>query len=406
MSFIMHEGYVPSDSVLNKYAKVLVNFALNSGNGLHTGEVVRLQACESAKPLYVAVRNQILRSGGHCLTFYSPDDVSREFFELSSIDQLKFFPKRFYRGLADDINHSITIISESDKRELEGIEPQKIMTRIRSAKPFKNWLDRKEANLGYTWTLAAYGTPAMAKEAGLSLEAYWDQIIKACFLDHPDPVAKWREIFAHLEKLRNSLNRLRISRLHIEGEDADLWITIGADRQWLGGSGRNIPSFEIFTSPDWRGTDGWIRFNQPLYRYGSLITNVFLRFVAGVVVESHADINEELLKQMISVPGANRLGEFSLTDSRISRIDHFMAETLYDENISGPFGNTHIALGSSYHDCYSKKQSDLKVSDWRKLGFNDSAIHTDIISTTNRTVSAILASGERKVIYSDGRFLI
>ena len=67
------------------------------------------------------------------------------------------------------------------------------------------------------------------------------------------------------------LNALPIERLHVVGEDVDLRITLGEQRQWVGGSGRNIPSFEIFTSPDWRGTEGWIAFNQPLYRYGNLV---------------------------------------------------------------------------------------------------------------------------------------
>ncbi len=77
---------------------------------------------------------------------------------------------------------------------------------------------------------------------------------------------------------RERLDALDIERVHVEGEDVDLRIAIGEQRRWLGGRGRNIPSFEIFTSPDWRGTEGWIDFNQPLYRYGNLVKGIRLEF--------------------------------------------------------------------------------------------------------------------------------
>jgi aminopeptidase len=391
----MADTYTPSPEILDKYAQVLVNFALNSGKGIKKGEAVRLVVSEAAKPLYIALRNQILKSGGHVISFYLPDDVSREVYELSSPDQLKFFPKKYFRGLTDSIDHSLAIISDTNLHELEGIDPAKIMLRAKSSKPFKDWLDVKENAGKFTWTLALYGTPAMAAEAKLSLADYWDQIIKACYLDVSDPIAAWQDIFTRNQNFQDFLNSLAIAKLHIQGVDADLWITPGANRKWIGGSGRNIPSFEVFTSPDWRGTEGWIKFNQPLYRYGNIITGIELEFTAGKVTKSSATQNYAILKKMLEVENADKIGEFSLTDKRLSRIDHFMAETLFDENISGPFGNTHIALGSAYADALSKKGAP---------GFNNCAIHTDIISTTDRTVTAHLTNGTQKIIYKSGEF--
>jgi aminopeptidase len=396
--------YTPPEKILENYAKVLVNFALNSGKGVKKGEIVRLIANESAKPLYVALRNQIIKSGAHYISSYYPDDVDRDYFELASVDQLKFSPMKFYRGLADEIDHSIGIISETNKHELEGIDPAKIMLNQKSRKPFKDLLDQKE-NLGqFTWTLALYGTEAMAKEAGMTLEDYWNQIVKACFLDEPDPIAKWREVFIKNAEILKKINLLPIEKLHILGEDVDLWITLGEKRKWLGGSGRNIPSFEVFTSPDWRGTHGWIKFNQPLYHYGNLITGIRLVFKDGVVIKSSASRNYSVLQSMLQVENANKIGEFSLTDKRLSRIDKFMAETLFDENISGPFGNTHIALGTAYDDTYAGNLKKLTPGLKTKLGFNNSAIHTDIISTSNRNVTAFLKNGSSRVIYQNGQF--
>jgi aminopeptidase len=179
---------------------------------------------------------------------------------------------------------------------------------------------------------------------------------------------------------------------------------VGAKRRWLGGRGRNIPSFEIFTSPDWRGTEGWIYCNQPLYRYGNLVRGIRLRFSAGRVVEASAEENERVLTEMIATEGADRIGEFSLTDRRFSRITRFMAQTLYDENTGGEYGNTHIALGRAYNDAYQGDPSSVSAAEWEELGFNSSSVHTDIVSTTDRVVTAQLRGGEERVIYSGGQF--
>ena len=250
------------------------------------------------------------------------------------------------------------------------------------------------------------GTPAGTHEASLKYPQYGQEIIHGYFLDKKDPVREWKKVQKQIENYSKKLNRLGIDSVHVEGDDVDLTVKIGKKRKWLGGRGANIPSFEIFTSPDWRGTEGWIRFNQPLYRYGNLIEGIELKFENGRVVKSKARKNERVLKEMIAVKNADKVGEFSLTDKRFSRITKFMAETLYDENMGGPYGNTHIAVGNSYHDAYAGDPSKNSKSDWAKLGFNYSSVHTDIISTTNRVVTATLKNGKKKVIYRNGKFVI
>jgi aminopeptidase len=403
--------YIPKQEMLERYAKVLVNFALGSGRGIKRGEVVRVTAYESAKPLVVELRRAIWRAGGHVLLDYRPENdkrfnFDREFYLYSDDEQINFFPGKYLKGLIDQIDHSIFIDSETDKQSLAGIDPAKIMKRGLSMKQFMDWRNHKENAGKFTWTIGLYGTPAMAREVGLSLPTYWQQIIKACFLDHADPIAKWREVYGQIEDYQKKLNDLKIDRVHVEGSDADLWLTIGAKRRWAGGSGRNVPSFEIFTSPDWRGTEGWIKFNQPLYHYGNLITSVELEFKNGRVIKSKAKRGEKVLKQMIATKDADKVGEFSLTDKRFSHITKFMGETLYDENIGGPEGNTHIALGNSYHDCYMGNPSKVSKTTWQKLGFNNSSVHTDIVSTASRKVTAYFKNREPKVIYQHGQFTI
>ncbi|MDE3070639.1 MAG: aminopeptidase [Acidobacteriota bacterium] len=402
-------AYTPPQEIIERYADVLVNFALGGGEGIRAGEVVRISAHECAKPLYVALHRAVWRAGGHALGQFLPDEdalanLPRDFYEIAADEQIDFFPATYSRGLIDQIDHQVTVLAESDKHALEQSDPARIMRASRALKPMLDWRTEKENAGRFTWTLGLYGTPAMAAEAKMAEPEYWQQIIDACFLEEEDPIARWRSVSAQIGEYVERLSALPIDRLHVHGEDVDLHLTLGEQRRWVGGSGRNIPSFEIFTSPDWRGTEGTIRFNQPLYRYGNLIEGIALEFAGGRVVKATAARNERVLEEMIATENAERVGEYSLTDARFSRITRFMAETLYDENVGGPFGNTHIALGKSYHDCYDGDPASVSAERWEELGFNDSTVHTDIVSTTDRTVTARLRDGTERVIYAGGQF--
>jgi aminopeptidase len=401
--------YTPPQEILARYASVLVNFALGGGAGVKPGEVVRVVAPESAKPLYAELQKAVWRAGGHVLGAYQPDDdeamsLSRNFYETVGEEQLDFFPARYLRGLVDEMDHQVSVIATGDPHALDSIDPAKIMRHGETMRPVLDWRGEKENAGRFSWTLGLYGTAAMAAEAGMGAEEYWEQIVHACFLDAEDPLARWREVGERLDQTRARLDALEIERLHVEGEDVDLWVSLGEQRRWLGGRGRNIPSFEIFTSPDWRGTEGWIYCNQPLYRYGNIVKGIKLRFEQGRVVEANAEENERVLTEMIATEGADRVGEFSLTDRRFSRITRFMAQTLYDENVGGSFGNTHIAVGRSYQDAYVGDPSEVSKERWEQLGFNSSSVHTDIVSTTDRRVTAQLRGGGERVIYRDGEF--
>lgn len=83
-----------------------------------------------------------------------------------------------------------------------------------------------------------------------------------------------------------------------------------------------------------------------------------------------------------------------------------MGETLFDENIGGRFGNTHLALGNAYKESYPGDIPRVTKIEWLKMGYNDSPVHTDIISTTDRTVTAKLSDGTEIVIYKNGRFTL
>jgi aminopeptidase len=407
----MDKPFIPPKKILERYADVLVNYALGNGKGIKKGDVVLVQAPEIAKPLYAEVLRAIWKKGGHVIGRFSPSNdenfkFDREFYLLADKQQLNFFPEKLMRGQIEDINHTLSIIAETDKNSMKGVDPKKMMMRGEAWKPYISWKREKENRKEFTWTVGLYGTSAMAKEAQITEKEYWDQIVRACFLSKDNPIKEWKLVSKKIDTYISKLDGLKIEQLHVEGPDVDLWIKIGEKRRWRGGGGANIPSFEIFTSPDWRGTNGWIKFNQPLYRYGSLIEGIELHFKDGIVTKSKASKNEKVLKAMIATKNANKIGEYSLTDTRFSKITKFMAETLYDENIGGPYGNTHLALGSSYHECFHGDPSQITSHKWEELGFNSSSVHTDIISTSPRTVTAFMKDGQSKVIYKDGQFTL
>jgi aminopeptidase len=404
--------YTPSKKLLYKYADVLINFGLNHGKGIKKGETVCLQVSESARPLLLALIETVLKAGANPVVQYMLDgydrweNVNHKFYENASIEQLQFTPQNYILGKIKDCDHFICIVSAENPKDLEGIPSEKIVARQTAYKFYWDARFAKEEAGNLSWTLALYATEGMAKETNMTLEKYWEQIINACYLNEPNPISKWKKVFGTMHEYGQKLTDLKIDTLHMTGEDIDLDVKVGENRKWLTCTGSNIPSFEIYVSPDWRGTNGKIKFNQPLYRYGTLINGVELEFKDGLIVNSKAQSNEKLLKDIISIEGSNKIGEFSLTDKHFSKITHFMAETLYDENIGGEFGNTHIALGAAFKDSFNGNISKLGPKDWKMLGFNESAVHTDIMSTTDRTVIATLSDRSKKIIYRDGQFEI
>ena len=131
-----------------------------------------------------------------------------------------------------------------------------------------------------------------------------------------------------------------------------------------------------------------------------------LEFAAGKARVVGADQGEDFVRSQLEMDaGACQLGEFSLTDKRFSRIDAFMAHTLFDENFGGDHGNCHVAVGASYADTYAGDPAELTEEKKRELGFNDSALHWDLVNTEPKTVTAVLRDGTERAVYADGMFL-
>ncbi|MFZ2799213.1 MAG: aminopeptidase [Syntrophorhabdus sp.] len=393
---------------LEKYADVLL-WGLKTArkSKFKKGDIILIQYENPALPLAEILFKKIVAIGMHPvqrmgLTF----GMEKGFFEEADDKQLVFIPPG-EKELYENVNGRIFLRAPESLTHLKDIDPARIGTVLVSRKPLKDILDKREEQGFYSWTLCTFPTHELAWQAKTTIRHYAAQIIKACYLDKENPVQEWESILNNVHGIKKWLNSLKIKTLHIEAKNIDLTITPGEKRKWSGVSGHNIPSFEIFFSPDWRGTEGTYYANLPSFRSGNYVKGIRLTFQKGAVVKIEADEGEQFaIKQLAMDKGASRIGEFSLTDRRFSRIDRFMADTLFDENFGGRHGNSHIAVGSSYTESYTGNQADMTKQLKEKLGFNDSALHWDLVNTERKTVTAHLTSGKRLVIYEDGQFRV
>jgi aminopeptidase len=395
-----------TDVQLERYADVLL-WGLKTARkgGLHQKEVFLVRYNLPAVKLAEILHARLLEMGMNpVLRADATPVMEHQFYDIAGPQQLVFQPagdKTFYQHL----NGSIFLHAPEAITHLSHVDPNKIAKAAIARKYIRDILEKREEQALFSWTLCVFPTKALAKHAGLSQKDYTSQIVKSCFLNRRSPIDEWKRIFHNAAEIKAWLNSMHVQHYHVESRHMDLKITPGENRKWIGISGHNIPSFELFLSPDWRGTQGVYHADQPSFRSGNLVKNVTIRFNKGKAVEIEAKKGLAFIKKQISMDqGANKVGEFSLTDKRFSKINRFMANTLFDENYGGAFGNCHIALGASYSDTFDGDTSKLTKKIKSKLGFNDSALHWDLVNTEKKRVTAHLKDGQKKTIYENGKF--
>jgi aminopeptidase len=395
-----------SDRQIDNYCDVLL-WALRTARKKRycKGDVILVRCDLGAVKMAEILHAKLLDRGVNpVLRLGMTPKMEKDFFSKANKRQLIFQPPG-EKELYDHLNGTIYLNAPDALTHLADVDSRRIGKVAIARKPLRDILDRREEKGEFGWTLCMFPTRELAKQAGLSMKQYETQVIRACYLDEDEPVRRWGDIFRDAMAIKKWLSRMSVQALHIESDRMDLFIKPGERRRWVGMTGHNIPSFEIFLSPDWRSTEGVFYANQASYRNGNYVEGVRLVFKKGSVIKAEAAKGEGFVHKYIgSDKGSGRVGEFSLTDKRFSRISRFMANTLYDENYGGLYGNCHLALGSSYSDSYSGDPSKLTKAIKNKLGFNDSAIHWDLVNTENKRVTAHLYGGEKRVVYEDGMF--
>ncbi len=402
----MKTNGILKEEYLQRYAEVLIWGLKTARTGRYKkGDIILIQYDRAAQRLAEILYEKILQMRMHPVQRVNlSTDMERSFFGQADDRQLVFQPpgeKEFYNNL----HGRIYLHAPDSLTHLKAVDSARIGRALVARKKLRDILDSREQKGRYGWTLCTLPTEELALQARTTLGVYTKQIVRACYLDEEDPVSRWREIRRSASVIKKWLTGLKVDRFHIESPHCDLWITPGEQRQWIGISGHNIPSFELFISPDWRGTNGIYYANLPSYRSGNYVEGVRLAFDNGEVTGIDAETGKDFtLRQLAMDKGAKRVGEFSLTDKRFSRINRFMADTLFDENFGGKYGNCHIAVGASYTDTFAGDQTAMNPALKRKLGFNESALHWDLVNTEPKTVTAYLKNGQKTIIYENGIF--
>jgi len=232
-------------------------------------------------------------------------------------------------------------------------------------------------------------------------EQLWRELEHVLRLDEPDPLAAWDERIAVLNESAARLTERRFDTIELRGPGTELTIGLLPTANWSSvefstAKGlrhfSNLPSEEIFTTPDPRRTSGQVTATRPLVLAdGTIIRGIRVRFEGGVAVEIDADENVEALRRLTEVDaGARRLGELALVDGegRIGPLDTVFYNTLLDENAS-----SHIALGNGF---------PFLVEDIDRDRANVSAQHIDfMIGSAELDVDGVTAQGERIPVLRD-----
>ena len=307
-------------------------------------------------------------------------------------------------------------LSSSDPDGMKGVNQKKSAKADQKSYPIlKPYYDKMENK--QQWCIAAVPGAAWAKKVfpgmrvSQAIEKLWEAILFTSRVTD-DPIAAWNEHNKDLHARCDYLNNLGIAELHYTGDNGtDLTVGMipegtfmGADEKTLQGTSfnANIPSEECFTSPMRGKAEGIVYATKPLSYNGELIENFSVRFEGGKAVEVHAEKNEELLKQMISMDeGAAYLGECALipVNSPINESGILFYNTLFDENAS-----CHLALGMGFTNTI-RGYEDKTLEECRAMGVNDSMEHVDfMIGYEGLDIDAVTSDGRTVPIFRRGKW--
>lgn len=295
---------------------------------------------------------------------------------------------------------------------MENIDDEKIGLVAKMRRDTKPLYRELQLKGDLPWCIAAVPNEEWAKEifreSDKPLDEFWNTLASICMFDKKDPINYWNKFLKTLSEKQKKLNNLKIKKLHYKNSlGTDLEITLPENALWQSISSDkwivNIPSYEIFTTPDYRKTNGIVYSSMPLIYNGKVIEGLSIKFKDGKVVDYKAKKGKNVVKEIIeSDELASYLGEVALVDydSPISNTNKIFQTTLIDENAS-----CHLALGSSYPDCI-KNGNNLSKKELQEVGLNISSNHVDfMIGSSDLTIEAECENGI-VTIMKDGNLII
>ena len=400
-----------NEGLLDRYAELIVGFGAN----VQPDQVVAVEAAPEAAPLVHRIARLAYERGARYVdVVYFDPLVKRIRIETAAEDSLSWVPPWLGRRMLD--------LGELDAARilLTPVVPPGLLAGVDPARAGRDRLPSLAETLetvedrSIAWTISPFPTEAWAQmvfpelEPAAAVDALWLDLEHVCRLDEPDPVDAWQRRIREIWEAASRLDQLHLDAIRFVGPGTDLTVGLLPSSRFAKEGGRtttragihhvpNLPTEELFTTPDPERTEGVVAATKPLDVGGSLVTGLRIRFEGGSAVEIEADANAQALRERCATDeGAARLGEVALVDgeSRIGRLGRTFFNTLLDENSA-----SHLALG----DAYSHPIAD--PADLPRI--NESKVHVDfMIGSDEVAVSGVTHAGDELPLLVGGAWQI
>lgn len=376
---------MPTAKAIEGYARLAVEIGVN----LQPGQELLVNCDPPHLDLARAVARAAYRAGARYVDVQINDaHIRRAMIELGPEDVLEWTPPwqlTRIEHIAEQRGAIVVLVGDPEPDLLADLDQQRV-AKARMLELRKRYLELlSEQRIAWAivgcpnegWANAVLGEP--------DVDRLWQAVATTVRLDEPDPVAAWREHIAMLKARAAALNERQFDSVRLRGPGTDLtigltprsrWIAAETTTAWGQAHVPNMPTEEVFTTPDLRRAEGTVRSTRPLALQGTVIRDLELRFVGGEIVDVSASSGEEVIRGQIETDdGSKRLGELALVDgdSRVGRTGLTFMNTLFDENAT-----THIAFGQALREAVDGGTS-LSPEELAEIGVNDSTVHVDFM---------------------------
>jgi aminopeptidase len=404
-------------SITAERTRALARLAVELGANVTKGQDVMVLVFDIA---YADLAREIAEAayhvGAHYVSvLYWDQHVKRSRLVHAAEDSLGYTPAWWDRHIEECLDRhgaSILVWGDPNPDLLGDIDPARTG---RDSMPLTGALHAMHASGEVNWTVVPGVSGGVARRllGTDDVEALWEVYAPILRLDADDPVSAWREHMQRLRERAAALNACGFEALRFQGPGTDLtlgllrgavWLTAAFETNWDREIIANMPTEEVFTTPDNRVAEGTVTATRPFQLIGGpTVEGLRLRFEAGRVVEVEAKRNAEAVRARLETdPGAVRLGEVALVDgtSAVGRSGRVFNDILFDENAT-----CHIALGNGYAFTVPDLPSDRAGRERR--GFNLSGIHQDLMIGGPRvTVDGLDAGGDATPILREDRWVL
>ena len=390
--------------LLERYARLAIRVGIN----LEPGHEVAIRAMIEHAPLVRAlVRAGYEAGAGRVEVEYEDLEVLRSQIALAPEEAVGTAPRWMFERLHDvrEQRRAQVFVIGFPPDMFGGLDPARVARSFPTAAALRGAIRALQDSKARPWTLIACATPSWAKQVygEPDVDRLWQALAHVCRLDEPDPLVAWQTHIDNLEARSALLNERRFDAVRFRGPGTDLTLGLLPQSRWCSVASKtsrgrryvpNLPTDEVYTSPDRRRADGVVRSTRPVaLTNGTIVRDLKLVFRDGAIVQAIAAQGEaDVLAELDAYEGARHLGEIALVDhrSRVGELDTLFYNGLLDENAA-----CHIAYGASILGAFEDLPERLSDDELRDMGVNRADVHTDLmIGSDEIEVDGLHAGGD------------